>query len=77
MGFSRGETWSGLPFPSPVWTLAFLLIIKFFFSSPILVTETLSLSPVETSAEFSVQHFHSEYLHFFVGETRFLKAKWG
>ena len=78
MGFSRGETWSGLPFLSPAWTLAFLLTIKFSFSSPILVTETLSLSPVETSAEFPVQHFHSEYLHFFLwGRQDFSKQSGG
>ena len=59
VGFSRRESWSGLPFPSQLWTLALLLIIKFSSFSPVLVIETWFLSPVETSAEFPIQHFHS------------------
>ena len=68
VGFSRRESWSGFPFPSPLWTLALLHIIKFFSFSPFLVTETWSLSPVETSAEFLIQHLHSEFLPFCGGD---------
>ena len=65
VGFSRRESWSGLPFPSQLWTLALLLIIKFSSFSPVLVIETWFLSPVETSAEFPIQHFHSFTFHSF------------